>query len=124
MKTYLIFLCLFFISSFTLFAQTIQKESVKIKVLENEYMFARGFVEEKIVKKTEVKFTPEIVKVFIPYNNNVITLEILNSDCKAYCPVVKRIRQLTPKDDKLLKNVIEKEKANILAQLKAKGVKF
>lgn len=92
---------------------------VAIKVLENQYMKGKASVSDMPAKKVEVKFSPQVVTVKIPDGEKSILLEIENTDCKAFCPKEKRIRQLRVGDEKLLLNLIEENKAQIMKQIKS-----
>lgn len=105
-------------------AQSSSEVPVKIKVVEGRYMKGVGKLDKTKTNKTRVSFSENMVQVLMPYNDKTVLLNIVNSDCKAYCPRVKRIRQLHLGDEALLKNLIKKEKENIVTQLKKSGLKI
>lgn len=114
-----------FIGFFILIMPNVQAQSkspFQVEVVDNLYLRGLAQVSSEGAKKVRVAFSPEIVKVLIPHKDQSIVLEILNTDCEAYCPKVKRVRQLNPGDEQLLRNIINKQKDQIFRQLKASGV--
>ncbi|GAB4399040.1 MAG: hypothetical protein OHK0053_18600 [Microscillaceae bacterium] len=110
-----------FFGGFALFPSTsrAQTQPFKVEVLENEFLLGQGNISPQATPQLKVQFGPQKVMVYLPYQSQTLILEIENTDCRAYCPKMKRVRQLHPGDEKLLKNLLEKEKAHIYAQLKA-----
>ncbi|NJL14258.1 MAG: hypothetical protein HC913_15440 [Microscillaceae bacterium] len=102
-------------------ASKAQNQPFKVEVLENEFLLGRGNISPQVAPQLKIQFGPQKVMVSLPYQSQTLTLEIENTDCRAYCPKMKRVRQLHPGDEKLLKNLLEKEKAHIYTQLKTKA---
>ncbi len=91
----------------------------KVLIVKDRYLFGKAYLKQDRLKKMKVKFTSTVVKVNVPYREQSILLEIENSNCRAYCPRVKRVRQLNSGDKKLLIRLLKKRKKSLLDQLSA-----
>lgn len=123
--TLIIFTGLFFLVIQTprLFAQQ-HKANVEIEVLEGRFIRGTGCFAEVNIEDIKIDFTASSVTIVIPHEDKSIVLDMVNTDCKAYCDKAKRVRQLRKGDDTMLRNIILKEKSNILRQLKQGGFEF
>ncbi len=82
-------------------------------------MQATAHTSEEDLKKVKVIFDEDLVSVYVPQAKGSILLNIENSNCEAYCSKVKRVRQLNKGDEKLLRNLIDREMLSIVSQAKA-----
>lgn len=122
MKVIFIF-CLLSLGLYTFSPLKAQSKSpFQVEVVDNLYLLGLAQVTTEVAKKVQVKFATDVVRVQIPNGSQSILLEILNTDCQAYCPKVKRVRQLYPGDEQLLRNIINKQKNLIFTQLQKSGV--
>jgi len=91
----------------------------KVLIVKDRYLFGKAYLKEEKLKKMKVKFTATVVNVNVPYREKSILLVIENSNCRAYCPRVKRVRQLNSGDKRLLLKLLKKRKQSLLNQLSA-----
>ena len=91
----------------------------KVLIVKDRYLFGKAVLQQERVRRTKVKFTASVVKVQVPYREKSILLLIENTNCRAYCPRVKRVRQLHSGDKRLLVKLLKKRKKSLLNQLSA-----
>ncbi|OJJ16837.1 hypothetical protein BKI52_33575 [marine bacterium AO1-C] len=91
----------------------------KVLIVKDRYLFGKAYLKEEKLKRMKVKFTATVVNVNVPFREKSILLVIENSNCRAYCPRVKRVRQLNSGDRKLLIKLLKKRKKSLLNQLSA-----
>lgn len=91
--------------------------SFKVTIVKDRYLFGKAYLQEEGVKRIKVNFTPSVVNVFVPYQDKAILLAIENSNCRAYCPRVKRVRQLHSGDKRLLIKLLKQRKKSLMDQL-------
>lgn len=118
-----LFLLFFIFSSPAVFAQS-KPVPINIEVIEDQYLKGLCKLLNENKTKTQVDFSAKKVSVRMPINNKMVLMEFLNTDCKAYCPKAKRVRQLHKGDEKLLRNVLKKNTDVIVKQLEAQGLKL
>lgn len=110
------------LSTMTAYSQDLlsaQNCDFKILIIKDRYLFGKAFLQEKKVRKTKVDFSSTLVKIWVPYGDRSMLLAIKNTNCRAYCPRVKRVRQLHSRDKRLLIKLLKKRKQSLLDQLKA-----
>ena len=73
------------------------------------------------VKKISVDFKEEVMEVFLMSEGRNYLITVLNANCQAYCKKQKRVRQLNSGDEKLVINLINDRKEEILQQIKSCG---
>ena len=97
-----------------------QQCEIHIKVLEGRYMYGRAEKVRTATKADEitVKFTADFMEVTMPLDGDTYLIKVVNENCKAYCPVAKRIRQLHSGDEKLVINLFSERKGDILKQIR------
>jgi hypothetical protein len=91
----------------------------KVLIIKDRYLFGKAFLQEKKVRKTKVSFSSTLVRVWVPYGDKSMLLAIKNTNCRAYCPRAKRVRQLHSHDKRLLIKLLKKRRESLLKQLKA-----
>jgi len=91
----------------------------KVLIVKDRYLFGKAYLKEEKLKRMKVKFTATVVNVDVPFREKSILLVIENSNCRAYCPRVKRVRQLNSGDRRLLIKLLKKRKQSLLDQLSA-----
>ncbi|WP_299454376.1 hypothetical protein [uncultured Microscilla sp.] len=91
----------------------------KVMIVKGRYLFGKAFLKNEKIRRTKVKFTDKLVKVRVPYGKKSMLLAIENTNCRAYCPRAKRIRQLHSGDERLLIRLLKKRKKSLVTQLKA-----
>lgn len=98
-----------------------QQCDIKIQILEGKNMF--GHVEkingEKPIKKMEVNFTDELMKVKMSVDGQNYLIKVVNENCQAYCSRDKRVRQLHSGDEKLVRNLFKEKHDDIATQIRA-----
>ncbi len=98
-----------------------QQCDIQIQILEDKNMF--GHVEkiigEKPIKKMEVNFTDELMKVKMSVNGQNYLIKVVNKNCQAYCSRDKRVRQLHSGDEKLVRNLFKEKHDDIVSQIMA-----
>jgi len=107
----------------TLFSSQSYSQScdVKIEILPEQYMYGTVSEIKDEVRKIDVEFKDDVMEVFMPLNGKNYMLKVINENCRAYCKKQKRIRQLHSGDERLVKNLINSRKEDILSQLKRCG---
>ncbi|EAY27347.1 hypothetical protein [Microscilla marina] len=89
----------------------------KVMIVKDRYLFGKAFLKNEKIRRTSVKFTAKLVKIKVPYGKKSMLLAIKNTNCRAYCPRAKRIRQLHSGDERLLIRLLKKRKKSLLNQL-------
>lgn len=105
------------------YAQVFNDCYINIEVAPDRYMRGKAYEIGRASRKIRVEFTKSFVKVILPKGERSIFLAIENTDCKAYCPRAKRIRQLKPGDERLLINLLRAQEKQLIAQLENCGIK-
>ncbi|WP_157630037.1 hypothetical protein [Thermonema rossianum] len=104
-------------------AQVFNDCYINIEVAPDRYMRGKAYEIGQASRKIRVEFTKSFVKVVLPKGDRSIFLAIENTDCKAYCPKAKRIRQLKPGDERLLIHLLRAQEKQLIAQLENCGIK-
>lgn len=97
----------------------VEECNFKLVIVKDRYLFGKAYLREENIKRMKVKFTSSVVNVRVPYGKKMILLAIQNTNCRAYCPRAKRIRQLNSGDERLLIKLLKKRKKSLLNQLGA-----
>lgn len=91
----------------------------KVTIVKDRYLFGKAFLQQEGVRRIKVNFTSKLVNVWVPFRKKSILLAIENSNCQAYCPRVKRVRQLHSGDERLLIKLLKRRKKSLMNQLSA-----
>lgn len=97
---------------------------ISIEILPEKYMYgsAAESNESRVVDDIMVDFGDEVMKIIVPLKGKNYKIEVLNDNCQAYCKKAKRVRQLHSGDEKLVINLINQRKEDIISQIEECGI--
>jgi len=101
-----------------------QSCDIKIEILPDQYMYGTASTGDVEVPKNKVlvDFGEELMLVQLTEDGVNYRIEVLNENCQAYCKRHKRVRQLHSGDEKLVINLINQRRPDIMGQLAGCGL--